>query len=261
MARKAAMFFQRKGYFGDPGALLLLFLLLSVDCAFIVIHVATRIERNLLDATLQLNYDLLSIATDGGYPELYQYVKYFWVILLTLYLARVARAPHYAAWTVLFAYFLCDDALSIHERVGAVIGKGLSFVPPLNLRVQDVGELAVTVMVGGLLLPLLLWSYRSGSDEFKKIAQDLLLLVLAFVFFGVVVDVAHQSIQLGWVVEFIMGIIEDGGEMVVLSLIVWFLFLLSVHKGVPGAHLSNLMRRAQNTHPFEVNSSAFRPAK
>lgn len=261
MARKAAMFFQRKGYFGDPGALLLLFLLLSVDCAFIVIHVATRIERNLLDATLQLNYDLLSITTDGGYPELYQYVKYFWVILLTLYLARVARAPHYVAWTVLFAYFLCDDALSIHERVGAVIGKGLPFVPPLNLRVEDVGELAVTAMVGGLLLPLLLWSYRSGSDQFKKITQDLVLLVLAFVFFGVVVDVAHQSIKLGWVVEFIMGIIEDGGEMVVLSLIVWFVFLLSVHKGVPGAHLSDLMRRAQNRHPFEVNSSAFRPAK
>jgi hypothetical protein len=255
------MFFQRKGYFGEPSALLLLMLLVSVDCAFIALHIATRIERHLLGATLQLNYDLLSITTDGGYSELYQYVKYFWVIILTLYLSRVARAPHYVAWTVLFAYFLCDDALSIHERVGAVIGQSLHFVPPLNLRLQDFGELAVTAMAGGVLLPLLLWSYRGGSDAFKKIAQDLLVLVFALVFFGVVVDVAHQSMKLGWAVEFIMGIIEDGGEMVALSLIVWYVFLLSVHKGIPGSHFCDLLRVTQKKAPPDIDAAAFHPAK
>lgn len=255
------MIFQRRGYFREPGALLLLFLLLSVDCAFIVIHVATRIERHLLNARLQLNYDLLSITTDGGYPELYQYVKYFWLIILTLYLSKVTQGPRYIAWTVLFAYFLCDDAFSIHEKVGAIIGGGFNFSPPLNLRLQDVGELAVTVMAGIVLLPLHLWSYSGGSRAYKKISQDLLLLVCAFVFFGVFVDMVHQAIHVGWQVEFLMGIIEDGGEMVVLSIIVWYVFLLSVHRGVPASHLRDLMRIDHHKDPLEVDSAACHPVK
>ncbi len=236
------MFFQRRGYFSEPSALLLLMLLLSADCAFIAVHIATRIERHLFNATLQLNYDLLSIATDGGYSEIYQYVKYFWVIILTIYLSRIARIPNYLPWTVLFSYFLCDDALSIHERIGAFVGENLNFVPPFNLRLQDFGELAVTVIAGVGVMPLLLWSYWGGSSSFKKIAQDMLLLVLALVFFGVFVDMAHQAIRPGWKVEFLMGIIEDGGEMVVMSLIVWYVFLLSVHKGIPNSHLCDLFR-------------------
>lgn len=236
------MFFQRRGYFSEPSALLLLLLLLSADCAFIALHIATRIERHLFDATLQLNYDLFSIATDGGYPELYQYVKYFWVIILTIYLSRVARVPSYTAWTLLFTYFLCDDTLSIHERGGAFIGKSLNFVPPLNLRLQDFGELTVTVIAGVVLLPILLWSYWCGTSSFKKNAQDMLLLVLALVFFGVFVDMAHQLIRLGWEVDFLMGVIEDGGEMVAMSLIVWYVFLLSVHKGNACAHFRDVLR-------------------
>ena len=114
------------------------------------------------------------------------------------------------------------------------------FAPPFNLRPQDIGKLTVSAVAGGILLPLLVWAYRTGSSSFRKAAEDLLLLVLAFVFFGVFVDLAHQAVKLNWAVDFAVGLLEDGGEMVVMSVIVWYVFLLSLHRGDVRSQLRDL---------------------
>ena len=59
-----------------------------------------------------------------------------------------------------------------------------------------------------ILLSLLTWFYLNGSQAFKKMSQDILLLILTLVFFGVGVDMAHMAIKLGWEVKLILGVID-----------------------------------------------------
>ena len=82
----------------------------------------------------------------------------------------------------MFTYFLCDDALQIHEIVGKHIANHLNFIPLFNLRLQDFGELAVSTSAGVILLSIIVWSYFHGSYALKKMTVDMLLFIFALVF-------------------------------------------------------------------------------
>lgn len=98
-------------------------------------------------------------------------------------------------------------------------------MPILGLRLQDFGELAVSASAGIILLLSLILAYANGSEMFRKISQDFALLLCGLIFFGVVVDVIHVAINLGGKVNFVLGVIEDAGEMLSVSLILWYAFL------------------------------------
>jgi hypothetical protein len=220
----------------EHSASLLLFLLLSVDFAFIVLHIMNK-------ATRILNPQLFSIEKDNTYPEFYQYIKFLWIIILFSYVLKSTKHPSYISWILTFVYFLCDDALKIHEMIGGYIAKSFDFHPPLNLRLQDFGELTVSATIGALLLAIFVGAYLHGSQTFKKVSKDMLLFIAALVFFGVFVDMVHIAIELGPVVRFGLGITEDGGEMVVVSLILWYVFLLAIRDGDSDLFLHDLLRK------------------
>ena len=78
------------------------------------------------------------------------------------------------------------------------------------------------------MLCLVTLAYVKGEQVFKKVSQDILLLVLILVFFGVGVDLLHTFMELGRGVSFILVVVEDGGEMVAASLILWYVFLIAI---------------------------------
>ncbi|GEM_PF-423035 len=213
--------FARLEHFHVHSASLLLVLLLCADLAFIVLH-----SVNVLSPLL--NNPLLSLQKDNGYPEFFQYIKWSWIIALLTYVSITRRSLNFSAWGVFFTYLLFDDALAIHEKVGERIARNLTMIPPLGLRLQDIGELAVTGVAGAFLLSFVLVSYRYGPKTFRKMSHDLFPLIFALAFFGVFVDMLHISIQPGWKTNQVLTVIEDGGEMIIASIICWYIFLLSV---------------------------------
>ena len=224
----------------EHSASLFLMLLLCADLAFFAFHAINTM-------TPFLN-DLFSLEKDRGYPEMYQYLKWFWIIIVLAYISILRRSFCYIAWGLVFTYFLCDDALRIHETtgryIGRYIGEYLTLTPPFGLRLGALGQLVAAPAWGMILLPLVAWAYLHGSQTFKKMSQDMLLLILALVFFGVFVDAAHEAIQLGSKVNFILGVIEDGGEMLVASLMLWYVFLLSVRDENATSYLYDFVRVA-----------------
>ena len=206
-------------------ALPFLFLILLVDFAFIVLHFINFY-------TPYLNDILFDLGVDRGYSEIYQYIKWLLIIILLINLSKIRRSLSYAAWGLFFSYFLLDDSLAIHERVGAYFAQNFNFIPPFGLRLQDIGELAITATVGIFLLTLLVLVYLNGQQAFKKFSQDLAILILVLVLFGVGVDMAHIMIKLGQQVDFILGAIEDGGEMLAASLILWYVYLVCLQNKV-----------------------------
>ena len=205
-----------------PVASLLLILLLSADIGFIALHV--------VDAVTHISGDpLLALDRDKGYPEVFQYLKWLWAFIVLVWVAVWRRSFRYVAWALVFAYFLVDDVLSLHEVFGSAVARRLTFAAPFGLRLQDMGELAVSVSAGLVLLLGVLVAYRRSSDAFKAMCQDLLVLVLLLAFFGVFCDMVHQMAPQGSTLKFSLGVVEDGGEMVAASFIVWYAFLVGVH--------------------------------
>ena len=189
-----------------------------------------------------LESDLFNMERGRGYPEIYQYIKFFWVIVLLFNLSLKNRSLHYIPWVLLFTYFLLDDSMKIHGRAGYLISEHFNFTPFFGLQLQDYGELAISATAGIFLLLPLVWAYRKGTQIFRKISLDIGLLVLVLVFFGVVVDMMHAAVHLGNAVDFIMGLVEDGGEMLAVSLVLWYIFLLNVRGDNAGCYLCDFVR-------------------
>jgi len=226
----------------ERSASLLILLLFSVDFMFIVVHCIHALTPLLNNV---INNELFSIGRDRGYAEIFQYIKWFWIIVLFIYLTISRCSLSYVAWGVTFLYLLCDDSLGIHEKIGRLISGNLGFEPPFGLYPRDIGELTVSACAGITLTPLLIWAYLRGSHAFKSMSQDLLLLILVLAFFGVAVDTVHsitRGLGLGSNAEFILGVIEDGGEMLIASLMVWYIFLLSVRDDICTSFLFDSLR-------------------
>jgi hypothetical protein len=191
----------------------LLFFLVSADLIFIVLHV--------LYIKHVLANPLLSIEMDRGYAEVYQYIKEFWIVLMLLVMAIRTKHLVYIAWSSLFMYFLLDDSLKIHEKLGGYLIQYYEFNPAFNLRTIDYAEICVSILFGTVLFLFIFLSYIISNSVQKTISRNIFILVLLLAFFGVVVDMLHVAIP-WWKLK--LGIIEDGGEMLSMSIIVWYVF-------------------------------------
>jgi hypothetical protein len=206
-----------------PAAITFLLLLLALDLVFIFVH--------FLLLTDAFDNGLFSLERDRGYPELYQYIKVFSIVILLYFLFTKTKVIGYSVWCLLFLYLLLDDAFSIHESFGGFIATNLALAPAIGLRAQDFGELAVSLIAATVfLIPLALF-YARGLGAFKEVTRQLLWLLVALAFFGIFVDMLHVAINMGWKVRFLLGVVEDGGEMVVMSLMAWYVFLIYYRDG------------------------------
>jgi hypothetical protein len=118
-----------------------------------------------------------------------------------------------------------------------------NFIPPFNLRKQDIGEIVFTSAIGIFLISNLFWEYRNGSILFRKLSNDLTLGLAGLIFFGIGMDFLHAAIDLGRTAGHVLGTIEDGGEMIVISLIVWYLAVVLIQKGKPSGYFHEIFGR------------------
>lgn len=221
----------------EPSAALLLLLLLSADLVFIVLHV--------IIGFYDPNPALCDISGICAYINVYHLIKLFWIVIVFIYVARITSCPHYASWALMFAFFTVDDALWMHQKIGDLVANTFyKQFPHFQYLDARFFELAVLASAGLVLLATVLWSYSRGAFTFKKITIDMLWFISALVFFGLVVDAA-KAIKLGPAIVFGLGFVEDGGELVVDSLILWYVFLLAVHNGKPRLFLHDLWPKAK----------------
>ena len=193
-----------------------LVLLLLADLVFLLFH--------LLHLAQVVAEPLWSIERESGYSEIYQYIKEFWIFIVLFMLGLKEKRFIYVAWSGLFLYLLIDDSYALHEKVGNYLTNYINLKPVLNLKPADIGELLASAFFGVLLFGTLFILDLYSRPVEKFISRQLVLLVLALAFFGVFFDMLHVAIHWG---ENIWGIIEDGGEMVVMSIILCYAYDLN----------------------------------
>lgn len=198
--------------------------LVLVDAVFVFLHVLHRLK---VGPFADLSFDL---TRDGGHPEVFQYLKALTIAAVLAALAWRHRSATFGVWALVFLYLALDDALSIHERGGARLAGALALSPAWGLRAIDLGELivlAATACAVALAVAALMLRGRAGL---RRVSRDLLVLLALLAAFGVGVDALHAiAMGHGWLG---LGMVEDGGEMLVMSLIVAHV-LWRARTGVP----------------------------
>lgn len=195
----------------------LLVMLIVIDSALIAFHLSMKY----LGHPEEYVFDL---GADRSYGEFFQYVKNVWAILLLALLALRRRAGVYVAWAIVCAYFLIDDAFQLHERAGWAAHAAFPGVS----AAMHVAELAWLAGVGLLLTGVVIAAHLRAAPEDRAVSAVLVVLFGVLIVFGVVVDAVHHLVFPARVFDAPFTTLEDGGELLALSLVVAFLFAVAL---------------------------------
>ena len=190
--------------------------LIAVDTGFVATYSFHEIY-NLLhkDDATPLDFRW-RIGADHSYAEMFGYAKVIAVVALLIWAHRLSRKRMYSVWAGVFAYVVLDDALLIHERLGRAVAG-----PSRSDWAWDMGQLAVWIAVGLVLLAITVASLVRSSGQERTNGVLLLVALLALGFFAVAVDFAHVISRASFTgASQVFTVIEEGGEQVILSLAV-----------------------------------------
>ena len=161
-----------------------------------------------------------SLEIDRSYPEMFQYLL---AGLATLMLLRHFIRHHiltYLGWSLAFLFILVDDSFSLHERFTTMFVEKTDWGPILGLEAQVYAASILWLAVGLVLLALLAVGYHKDTPS-RNFSRQLALLLFALFICGGVLDALHLlagSAGMGRAVTFTLGTLEDGGELVTMSL-------------------------------------------
>ncbi len=171
----------------------------------------------------------LKITRDGSLPELVGYLKWLVIIVGLVWLSIRDRWSAPFRWSLVFVMILADDSLQIHETLGLILWDKIPFPPSLYDRGEDISEVIAFGGMGLVAIALTAPLFTRHGPVARAISLRLAMMVGGLVFFGVLIDFLHQLISLaskGTIVDGLlppfMSLIEDGGEMVVASIILAF---------------------------------------
>ena len=209
-----------------------LFLLLSADFIFMVMHFYYKLTHD-------MQCSLFCLTTDRSYAEFYQYLKYSWIMILLGYVILSTKKPHHLSWILLFAFFLFNDAFQLHQIFGAAFSRRFAFDPPLDLGRGDIGAFVYFILCGLALMGLVFWTYLRGDKNYRKHAIDIGIFVFIVFFFGAVVDIIHVAFSLHGVG---LSFLEEAGEMVIMSMVLWYVYMLAVSRGTFYLNIPGMIR-------------------
>ena len=172
-------------------------------------------------------------ARERSVPEVVGYVFAAWAAGLALYLAVVHRQAVLASWSAVFVVLLADDYFMLHERMAKVVSANVTIPYPYG---QPVGEIVWLAFIGLVLLTAIAVTYRFAESEWRAASRVLTVLLALLVLCGVGFDAVHGFTTNKGAWHVILSSLEDGGEVLMLAVVVTFLYALAFggHRSAPG---------------------------
>lgn len=205
----------------------LLVLFLLADLLFVAFHILHKAPDEWLPF---FDQDPFSITRDLGLAESFQYVKEYWVVLLLGFLALRRGKKELIGWTLLFGYLLLDDMFALHEKMGdfiaSLIGNRLDHLLFANLELDDIGEVLGILGLGLVFALILIPTYLRLKPDARPVYRTLTWLLAALLFFGLGLDLLDRLVD-SYIIQEMFKLAEDGGEMLVMSVICWYAYTLA----------------------------------
>lgn len=197
---------------------------LILDAFFIGLHGVMGVL--LVTGRIEEWPDLINIDRDWSAGEFLNYCKWAVAAAALFGVWRTERLTMALFFALAFAFLLLDDGLSIHERLGAVVGREL---PAAMGDVRSAaGEAAVFGCYAVVLGSGFALAWRCSGPQGRQVALRYVLLIALMGFFAVFADFAHSSAPSYSVSAGLLGLIEEAGEMLVLTAIAIYSLQLSI---------------------------------
>jgi hypothetical protein len=176
----------------------------SVDLLFILLHLAA------VNGLIGGDERLFQVDKDRNLSEWFEYAKLFASSVLVFRLS-VNRKHYQLMPMALVIFYLClDDALRLHEFMGEVL------VPAHD----NAGEVLFMMIVGGATVTVAAIGYVLSERLGRIQIISVLLPILLLGAFGTVIDALHEvMIRFVPTSDELMGLLEDGGELVSISVL------------------------------------------
>jgi hypothetical protein len=223
----------------DKKAQFIIAAVLFANLFFITVHFLILLFRYLgiFDDLIStyLSSPRFRIDRDWSFAEWLNYLQTTTCAILLLGVFRTTRQPLYVAWALIFLFVVMDDSLKIHEGVASYL-VGTFDVPALpRLRPRESGELIAWSMIGSVLVGILWWSIARSGRSARAAGGVLALAFAGLIFFGIGIDMAHIAFaQTGTGLYALLGVLEDGGEMLSIALAFVLALLLYRHPAIAG---------------------------
>jgi hypothetical protein len=163
----------------------------------------------------------LFLLGDWSLSEILNYGKEFVLFTLALFLVRATKQPLFIAWGLLFIYLLADDLLGLHELFGFLFWQLFPTLDVAGIGSRNVGEFLFFALAGSVLLVFVWQAHRYSNAQSRTFTWWLLPWLGLLVLCGMVIDAIHIFFMEDPMSDFIFTLLEDGGETVVLSFMVW----------------------------------------
>jgi len=188
----------------------------SVDLVIILMHVGTGIY--------EVGRPVMNLNADWSIGEIYQYIKEAWIAFLLVFIFIKNKCVGYLLWAALFFYILMDDALQIHEETGAYLAQILGFENTANMNsielfIRSSISMIAPAIVCSIIFAGIVCCYKQEDSVFQARTKRFILLFVLLVFFSVLVDGIAYSVGKDSTWSFALDTIEDGGEMLIMTLI------------------------------------------
>ena len=185
--------------------------LLWADILFLIIHLSHN--------------ELWFITREFLLPEIFQYLKMLSLAVLFLLFFKKTHQKIYILLSGTFFYFFLDDSFRIHEYFSTVLSEKVKRVSISRSLFIDSGEIAEFLFAGfiGIFFVLMLLSvYRKSDQISRRITRNTIGFILLFSIFTLGFDTLCEIQSLSSV-QNLFSVIEDWGEMVVMSFICFYI--------------------------------------
>ncbi|MEM9709175.1 MAG: hypothetical protein AAF871_10320 [Pseudomonadota bacterium] len=196
--------------------------LLLIDLALIAVYLGFRANEFFSGAETP---ELFKFEEPGTLPSYWLYAKLLGISAVLFVLARKVPQQGFLGISAFFLVLLLYDYFvelpeGVEEPPPPVLGEFSIY----GLRPISLDEVAHVTLLLGTAIWAFTYAFRNAAGENLLFVRRLLLLTFLLAIFGVGVDVVHLLIdgvesKIGLVIQALVGLTEDGGEMVVGSLI------------------------------------------
>ena len=168
--------------------------------------------------------DFFDLEVDHSLSEFFIYIQELGIVILLFWMYKKYDNLLYLAWLLIFSYILIDDSLLLHERIGVWMVDQFNVENNFGVRGRDITEVIVQLIFGVPLIGFAAWAHFFKGDRLaKRISIVLAVFLLVLIGFAVVLDWFHVKIMILYLKP-ILGTIEDGGEIFIITAILWYVY-------------------------------------
>ena len=162
-------------------------------------------------------YNKFGVEAEGGFAEVFNYVQLSIVVAVLGAAFLRTRILPCLIIAVCFAFAGLDDSLELHETAGTLLELRLGLSPLAGLSAASVGQLLYFAVVGGVFSLVFVVGWRFADGDGRRVLLVFVPIFFALAFFAVVVDGLRDTSSNTVILHNVVGILEDGGEMLVVT--------------------------------------------